>query len=628
MNQSGQCLNDEEVLRAACDASLDNAANQHLDSCKKCRERIARRQRGREEVLNLIDQGTSLDDWLTNSTCGIYECAPEVTETRSKHVQEKNSQCVNDGRRFQSGDSIGKYRVVRLLGSGGQSEAYLIQDTDMDLDVSLFVAKVCRRARSTGERIRDSEFQYHMDALHQEANILAKLAGCSGIVQYQYSARQDFGLGIEEPYLVIEYVHGLTLRQCKQRVAGSRPQAIQLLLEFCHIVARAHERGVVHGDLKPDNIVIKDDGQIRIIDFGMARVRNLWSQGYGEQHRGATPRYMAPEQTQHDESLVSPATDVFALGAILQEVLTNDPVYRGSHFEAVLRQAQLGEISVASLEQVGDRELHAILKKALQADPALRYESAAELAAALGSLHLGSVGGRPAQNWTRRSWLRLTIAAAILAPVGWLAWQILWPANPQQIRGLLRVARGTQEVTIERHVPLRLGQHIRIESTGAANLEWLLVWVDSKGNVDAFHKDSTGFPLLITAQESGEIVSIEWGGKPQWPILTGQGGTEMVVLLGLDDGRATIQTKMISQIAAIVQSPDAWPLPTDRIPDDMVIRFTRSQTQFVQGAGQGRGITSGDAPPLIKVEQTIRAIQHGLSSNAAIVHGEVFPVAL
>jgi WD40 repeat protein/tRNA A-37 threonylcarbamoyl transferase component Bud32 len=182
-----------------------------------------------------------------------------------------------------------------------------------------------------------------------------------------------------QPFLCLEYLDGGTLGQ----KVGGRPQppreAARLVALLARAVQHAHEQGVIHRDLKPANVLLAGDGTPKVSDFGLARFGRPELTATGQVL--GTPAYMAPEQALGDNASVGPAADVWALGAILYELLTGQAPFRGVQVLDTLKQVVESEPVPPSRLQPGvPRDPNVICLKCLEKSPARRYASAAELA--------------------------------------------------------------------------------------------------------------------------------------------------------------------------------------------------------------------------------------------------------
>ena len=282
---------------------------------------------------------------------------------------------------------IPDYEILEPLGRGGMGMVYKARNLPLDRIVAL---KVLRSGLGASPQV-EARFQ-------REARAAARLSH-PHIVQI-YQIGEHGGL----PYLALEYIGGGSLAQHLDRYQADPAAAAALLEKVARGVQAAHEAGVLHRDLKPANILLDEKGEPHVSDFGLARFVDDVSMGLTM--AGVivgTPGYMAPEQASGEPSQVSPASDVWALGAILYVLLTGRPPFQARTAQETLWRLMAQEpVSPRKLRPELPRDLETICLKCLRKKPEHRYSSAGAVADDLHNwLHGEAVAARPPSIWQR-----------------------------------------------------------------------------------------------------------------------------------------------------------------------------------------------------------------------------------
>ncbi len=212
---------------------------------------------------------------------------------------------------------FGKYTVVAKIGQGAMGDVYKAHDPVLDRHVAL------KTIVSSLESSPDARLRFH-----REAQSIARLNHPNVVTVH------DFGEEEGEVYMAMEFLEGRDLRELiAEKQLGSLDEKLGLMQQVCEAVGYAHSRSVVHRDLKPANIQVLDNGQVKVMDFGLARI----GAASGMTQTGTvlgTPHYMSPEQVKGEKA--DPRSDVFALGAILYELLTGHQPFEAESMHAVL----------------------------------------------------------------------------------------------------------------------------------------------------------------------------------------------------------------------------------------------------------------------------------------------------
>ena len=254
------------------------------------------------------------------------------------------------------------YEVLSELGRGGAAVVYKAWQSCPRRLVALKLLQAGCASRSARDHLR------------AEAEVMARL-NHPNILQV-YTAGEENGAF----FYAMEWCRRGSLAQNLSRAAPSPDAAAAVVADLAAAMRVVHRAGVVHGDLKPQNILLAEDGAPRIADFGLA----VWAAEYREKGRAwpimGTPSYMAPEQTR-GEAAIRPAADVYGLGAILFELLTGVPPFQApSVLETIEQVRDLAPPAPSRLRPGVPGGLEGICLKCLEKDPALRYAGAAELA--------------------------------------------------------------------------------------------------------------------------------------------------------------------------------------------------------------------------------------------------------
>ena len=271
-----------------------------------------------------------------------------------------------------AGTAIGRYRLLRPLGQGGMGVVY---EAEQDQPRRVVALKLIKPGFATAETLR--RFQHESQALGRLQH--------PGIAQIYEASTADTGFG-PQPYFAMELIRGFPLHEYSETRQLKTRERLELMAKVCDAVEHAHQRGVIHRDLKPGNILVDETGQPKIVDFGVARVTESDAQHTRQTDLGqlvGTLAYMSPEQVTGDPLALDTRSDVYSLGVILFELLAGRLPYeidrkRLDEAVGIIREQEPARLSSVQRGYRGDIET--IAAKALEKDKARRYASAADLA--------------------------------------------------------------------------------------------------------------------------------------------------------------------------------------------------------------------------------------------------------
>jgi predicted Ser/Thr protein kinase len=384
---------------------------------------------------------------------GPERTSPPVTAHGAGSTQRPGAGGLTQSTAAQTGPlpAVPGYEVLEELGRGGMGVVFKARHAALGRVVALKMILAGAQAAAP-ERGR----------FLAEARAVARLSHPGIVPVYEVGEHQGC------PYFSLEFIAGGTLAQRTRGQPMPPRQAAVLVEQLARAVDYAHEHGVVHRDLKPQNVLLTSGKVVpRIADFGLAKVAEDATEGRTQTGMVlGTPSYMAPEQARGDSRQAGPPADIWALGAILYELLTGRPPFKADTTLKTLGQVLHDDpVSPRKLQPRVSRDLETVCLKCLEKDPARRYASAAALADDL----LRFLAGRPVlarplsavqrlgRRCRRHPVVAALTAACLLALVGGLIWRQTRPAWLE-----LRVTPETATVLLD-------GRPVALES-GSARL--------------------------------------------------------------------------------------------------------------------------------------------------------------
>lgn len=342
-------------------------------------------------------QDGTLDHYDSKDKSGEFDA--EVAETAAFALREKAAE-------RQIPKTVAGYEVLEVLGRGAMGVVYKARQRGLKRLVAL-------KMILSGEHASAQD----LARFQAEADAVAQLHH-AGIVQI-YEIGEDEG----RPFFSLEFVDGTSLHKKLQEAPMSPKESAAMLHKMALAMAYAHERGVIHRDLKPANILLTSDGLPKIGDFGLAKSMGEHESGLTQTGTVmGTPSYMSPEQGSGLTREIGPLSDVYSLGAILYDMLTGRPPFRGTSVMDTLEQLRTREpVSPVQLQPGVPRDLETICMKCLQKDRNKRYADAGAMAADLRRFLNGEpILARPISNaerlwrWGKRNKFKAATAAGAL----------------------------------------------------------------------------------------------------------------------------------------------------------------------------------------------------------------------
>jgi len=413
---------------------------------------------------------------------------------------------LTDDHEFKPGDVIAHYEVLSLLGEGGMGKVYLAQDARLNRKVGLKILPM--QLANNQERMR---------RFTQEAKTAAALNHANIAHIFEIGEQNN------TRFIAMEYVEGETLRQLLSRRKQETKRAVEFAAQVASGLSAAHKEGVIHRDIKPENLMVTTNGQIKILDFGLAKIIEkqkdvagvndlttayLPSSGRAETTPGVimgTVSYMSPEQARGEK--LDQRTDIFSLGVVLYEMVTSKRPFDGKSaidtLHAIINQEPP---SITKLNSQLPPELGDILAKALAKEPPERYQHAGDFeldlrrfkraleSNTLISTHTLAVPEK--KRIPRVSALWLVVAALMVFSATAVAW----------LRG--RSSASKRAVALENVTltPLTTDPGYEGEPTFSPDGQTIAYVSDRTGNFEIFLKQISGGPdINLTNNKADEV---------------------------------------------------------------------------------------------------------------------------
>ncbi len=305
-----------------------------------------------------------------------------------------------------------RYQVIEELGMGGMGRVYRVLDNKLGEEIGLkLVRPDIASNRAVIERF-SAELKLARQVVHRN-------------VARMFDLNEEAGV----PYITMEFVRGENLKRLIRKVGHLSPsQALPYACQICDGLAEAHRLGIVHRDLKPQNVMIDEEGQAKILDFGLARLLDQAGRDSGSSRSG-TPAYVSPEQIRG--AAADARSDIYSLGVLIYEMLTGRTPFKADSVEKIV-DMHLHDIPEAprALNPGISTGLSTLVMKCLEKDPAARYQSAEELGQALGCLRT-LPPDKAIGHWiSRHKPVSVAAGLAVTALIGYGAYAIIRSVIP------------------------------------------------------------------------------------------------------------------------------------------------------------------------------------------------------
>jgi len=328
-----------------------------------------------------LEKSCGSDAELLKELESLLDSADKPVDFLQKPVHQAVRQIIEERRAetISPGTQLAHYEIISMLGAGGMGEVYLAEDLRLRRKVALkmLVPELTRDERD----LRRFEHEAHAASALNHPNILTI-----------YEFGQADGLN----FIASEFIEGATLGQRLTNGGFELSTAVDIAIQIASALAAAHACGIVHRDVKPDNVIVRTDGIVKVLDFGIAK---LSERRIGETIRRkasaiasstsepgmiqGTARYMSPEQARG--TVVDARSDIFSLGSVIYEMVTGRAAFEGETASDVIAEILKGEPPpLAEVAPEVPLELERIINKALRKDRESRYQAVSDLLSAQG----------------------------------------------------------------------------------------------------------------------------------------------------------------------------------------------------------------------------------------------------
>lgn len=480
---------------------------------------------------------------------------------------------------FACPGSFGRYVLVAPLDRGGQSSVYRALHPELGKEI---VLKIAHAATSAAEAL-------HGVRLADEGKILA------GVSHPNLAQVYDAGCIDGRRYLALEYVRGTTLAQYARQHRPAAEQSARIVAKIAHALGVVHAQGILHLDIKPKNIVVDEQGEPRLIDFGLARAEHAWTADAGTAGISGTLEFMAPEQTRGEVRKLGPATDVFSLGGVLYFLLTGAPLYAAKNAPDSLALAERCRWNRAALAaSAASPAVRRCCERALAPQPTERFPTANEFAAALDT----AIQRRASKRWP----LYGAVAGLLLLVAALGMWLTRDRASTAAATLSIQVWQEGIAKDFTHALPLRNGDELRLEAMLPHAEAASLVLINSAGELRVAKSQAAGEASLVYPDRASVVP------------LAGSPGSEALLVIS---GSAP---PTIEALRSAWESPDhSWPA----LSEYALLQITDEKTSLIQ-SGRDFGDPKQKIDPAQLVQDRIEQFRKKLRQAGFHCTGYVF----
>jgi serine/threonine protein kinase len=555
------CLRDDELERMARGTGATEQ-RAHLDGCPQCRERLEaiRRNLALEAELRGLSpagageagdrgaQAAPTAEIVPDAIAGTRRSRPDAPPITSRApAAESRGNVVSPQSPGGASPALfpasERYKVLGELGRGGMGVVYKAHDSKLNRVVALKVL-------IAGEGASEEEVK----RFFQEATSAARLRHPNIVPIHELDVREG------RHYFTMDCVEGGPLSRLISERALTPRRAVEIIEQVARAVHHAHEHGIIHRDIKPSNVIVTPDGTPMVMDFGLAKQVESDTRLTRSGVAMGTPEYMAPEQARGETGKADRRTDVWALGAVLYEMVTGLPPFVGAtSLDIVSKVVHDDPVPPRKYSHACPRDMETICLKCLEKDPRRRYQTADALAEDARRFLAGEpISARPA-SLVYRARKRLarhkavaavtTVAAAALMALGlWSYFRILGERNEairqrdearrqklaaeEATRREIEALKRKQEEEKARVEAERRAKEMEERRRREAERVWQTVFEPdvSKG---AFEPGPKGEAWLVSGWHEAEIRELPQEGSEAWKIeegeIVGQGAVSLAL---------------------------------------------------------------------------------------------------